>query len=52
MINLASNDRFVLVGLVYIEEISDKSAHCQASTTYPCASGKLYYGRGPLQISW
>ena len=27
--------------------------YCDASDTrYPCVSGKSYYGRGPLQISW
>ncbi|KAF0687782.1 Aste57867_20512 [Aphanomyces stellatus] len=25
---------------------------CQASADYPCAAGKQYYGRGPLQLSW
>ncbi len=21
-------------------------------TTYPCKTGKKYYGRGPIQLSW
>lgn len=37
--------------LVYAEEIN-KSAYCQAGGQYPCAPGKQYYGRGPLQLSW
>lgn len=29
------------------------SAYCNLSSTiYPCAKGKSYYGRGPLQLSW
>ncbi|WVZ78403.1 hypothetical protein U9M48_026116 [Paspalum notatum var. saurae] len=28
------------------------SAYCQASSQWPCAAGKKYYGRGPIQISW
>ena len=41
-------------GLVYIEEIQ-KATYCDTSWGPPgctCASGKQYYGRGPLQISW
>jgi len=39
-------------GLQYVEEI-DKSDYCDSTNTqYPCAAGKQYYGRGPLQISW
>jgi chitinase len=37
--------------LVYIEEI-DKADYCSSSGSCPCAAGKRYYGRGPLQISW
>ncbi|XP_043720240.1 endochitinase EP3-like isoform X2 [Telopea speciosissima] len=38
----------------YIEEIDGASKdYCDESNTqYPCASGKGYYGRGPLQLSW
>ncbi|KAF0713143.1 hypothetical protein As57867_004483, partial [Aphanomyces stellatus] len=37
--------------LRYVEEIN-KSTMCQASADYPCAAGKQYYGRGPIQLSW
>jgi chitinase len=37
--------------LVYIEEIN-KSDYCSSSGACPCAPGKRYYGRGPLQLSW
>ncbi|MBC7658404.1 MAG: chitinase [Chitinophagaceae bacterium] len=37
--------------LVYVEEIV-KADYCDYSNVAPCASGKRYYGRGPLQISW
>lgn len=38
----------------YINEINGPSKnYCDpTSTQYPCAAGKGYYGRGPLQISW
>ncbi|BBN09524.1 basic endochitinase B [Marchantia polymorpha subsp. ruderalis] len=36
-------------GLVYTEEI-DKAAYCDPD--YPCAAGKQYFGRGPLQLTW
>ncbi|XP_075478194.1 endochitinase At2g43590-like [Primulina tabacum] len=39
--------------LCYINEINGATRnYCQASTQYPCAAGKAYYGRGPLQITW
>ncbi|MET0404491.1 MAG: RICIN domain-containing protein [Cystobacter sp.] len=41
-------------GLVYIEEIN-KSVMCDTGWGPPgcgCASGKMYYGRGPIQLSW
>ncbi|ATB43570.1 endo-1,4-beta-xylanase [Cystobacter fuscus] len=41
-------------GLVYIEEIN-KSVMCDTSWGPPgcgCAAGKMYYGRGPIQLSW
>jgi predicted chitinase len=37
--------------LVYIEQIV-KSNYCDSTPSCPCASGKRYYGRGPLQLSW
>ncbi|RHY48509.1 hypothetical protein DYB30_007236 [Aphanomyces astaci] len=37
--------------LRYVEEIN-KSTMCQQSAEYPCAAGKQYFGRGPIQLSW
>ncbi len=37
--------------LVYIEQIA-KDDYCQPSEACPCAPGKQYFGRGPIQISW
>lgn len=34
----------------YVEEIK-KGTYCSASPQWPCASGKQYYGRGPLQLT-
>ncbi|GLT34921.1 hypothetical protein SLA2020_094090 [Shorea laevis] len=36
----------------YTEENDKSNTYCQSSTEYPCAAGKSYYGRGPLQLSW
>ncbi|KAJ4949815.1 hypothetical protein NE237_000143 [Protea cynaroides] len=37
----------------YIEENDKSNNYCDASyTQYPCTSGKAYYGRGPLQLTW
>jgi chitinase len=38
--------------LYYIEEIALSRCCDPANTTYPCAPGQIYHGRGPLQISW
>ncbi|HVJ17067.1 MAG TPA: chitinase [Polyangiaceae bacterium] len=39
--------------LVHIEELSPISDYCEPSNTqYPCAPGKSYKGRGPIQLSW
>ncbi len=39
-------------GLWYITEIA-QGLYCDAGNTqYPCAAGKKYYGRGPIQLSW
>ncbi|RZC64102.1 hypothetical protein C5167_025840 [Papaver somniferum] len=35
----------------YIREIA-RGKYCQSSTEYPCAPGKDYYGRGPIQLTW
>ncbi|XP_057862197.2 endochitinase 4-like [Cryptomeria japonica] len=36
--------------LCHVEE-TKKAPYCQSSTQYPCATGKQYYGRGPLQLT-
>lgn len=38
-------------GLVYVEELA-KNDYCKPSSAAPCAPGKKYYGRGPMQLSW
>ncbi|TKW05185.1 hypothetical protein SEVIR_7G158400v4 [Setaria viridis] len=41
--------------LCYISEINKSNIYCDRDPKYkqwPCAAGKKYYGRGPLQISW
>nr|QIJ55475.1 endochitinase CH5B [Cajanus platycarpus] len=38
-------------GYCYLRE-QNPSAYCSPSAQYPCAPGKQYYGRGPIQISW
>ena len=35
-----------------MRELSPPQCYCAQSKTYPCARGKCYYGRGPLQLSW
>ncbi|MES2356320.1 MAG: glycoside hydrolase family 19 protein [Pseudomonadota bacterium] len=37
-------------GLALLEE-PNKGDNCKPSAKYPCAPGKQYYGRGPLQIT-
>jgi chitinase len=37
--------------LVYVDQIA-KDTYCSNSNNCPCAAGKQYYGRGPIQISW
>lgn len=42
-------------GLCWINEggaIPQTASYCVASTEYPCAAGKKYYGRGPMQLSY
>lgn len=44
-------------GLVFKEEIGCENGgcigYCDASNAkYPCAAGKTYHGRGPMQLSW
>ncbi|RCU61729.1 hypothetical protein SEVIR_7G158600v4 [Setaria viridis] len=39
--------------LCYISEINKSNSYCDPNNRqWPCVSGKKYYGRGPLQISW
>lgn len=38
-------------GYCFLRE-QNPSTYCQPSSEYPCASGKQYYGRGPIQLSW
>ncbi|KAJ9189459.1 hypothetical protein P3X46_000752 [Hevea brasiliensis] len=38
-------------GYCFKEEIN-KQDYCSPSTDYPCAPGKQYYGRGPIQLTW
>jgi len=47
-----ANAAHVTASLCYVEQIS-KSDYCDSTNTqYPCATGKQYYGRGPIQLSW
>ncbi len=44
-------------GLCFVHEggnidPSTLSSYCVASAQYPCASGKKYFGRGPIQLSY
>ncbi|CAN6362794.1 unnamed protein product [Urochloa humidicola] len=39
-------------GYCFKEEINPAFDYCQPSTQWPCAPGKRYYGRGPIQLSW
>jgi chitinase len=41
-------------GYCFKEEINGAAGadYCQPSTQWPCAAGKKYYGRGPMQLSW
>ncbi|XP_073011452.1 endochitinase-like [Typha latifolia] len=39
-------------GYCYLQEQGATSDYCVQSTQWPCAPGKKYYGRGPIQISY
>nr|8HNF_A Chain A, Anc5, ancestral GH19 chitinase [synthetic construct] len=39
-------------GYCFLKEINPSSDYCDPSPQYPCAPGKQYYGRGPIQLSW
>ncbi|CAN1142544.1 Chitinase 5 [Linum perenne] len=44
--------KFIYINLCYIEEIQ-KSTYCDPNAKqWPCAPGKQYFGRGPLQLTW
>jgi chitinase len=44
---------YVATDFCYINQINGNSqVLCAQSSQWPCAPGKKYYGRGPLQISW
>ena len=39
-------------GYCYLREQNPGSSYCASDPNYPCASGRQYYGRGPIQLSW
>ncbi|KAL0900295.1 hypothetical protein Bca101_084256 [Brassica carinata] len=39
-------------GYCFKQEKNPSSDYCSPSATWPCASGKRYYGRGPMQLTW
>lgn len=39
-------------GYCYTQEQGNPGAYCSPSAQWPCAAGKKYYGRGPIQISY
>ena len=43
-------------GLCFLQEVGCENggctAYCQQDATYPCATGKTYHGRGPIQLTW
>jgi chitinase len=40
-------------GLKFVRETNPTEIYCDTTNTqYPCAAGKSYYGRGPIQLSW
>ncbi|XP_031094733.1 basic endochitinase-like [Ipomoea triloba] len=39
-------------GYCYKQEQGNPGPYCQPSQQWPCAPGKKYYGRGPIQISY
>ncbi|XP_060667439.1 endochitinase-like [Ziziphus jujuba] len=39
-------------GYCYVSEVNDGSDYCSTESNYPCASGRKYFGRGPIQVSW
>ncbi|KAF4382806.1 endochitinase [Cannabis sativa] len=39
-------------GYCFVRERNPPSDYCRSDATYPCAPGRQYYGRGPMQLSW
>ncbi|KAK4781125.1 hypothetical protein SAY87_017231 [Trapa incisa] len=39
-------------GYCFKEELNQPNSYCVPSSQWPCAAGKKYYGRGPIQISY
>lgn len=39
-------------GLCFISEQNPRSDFCEPRDAFPCAPGKTYIGRGPLQLTW
>ncbi|GKV45160.1 hypothetical protein SLEP1_g52270 [Rubroshorea leprosula] len=39
-------------GYCYVKEQGNPGDYCVQSQQWPCAPGKKYYGRGPIQISY
>ncbi|KAK7409740.1 hypothetical protein VNO78_00019 [Psophocarpus tetragonolobus] len=39
-------------GYCFLRERNPTSNYCSPNAQFPCASGRQYYGRGPIQISW
>ena len=39
-------------GYCFLREENPESSYCDWNPNYPCASGREYYGRGPIQLSW
>ncbi|GMY05310.1 endochitinase 2-like [Fagus crenata] len=38
-------------GYCFLRE-QNPGSYCASDPNYPCASGRQYYGRGPIQLSW
>lgn len=36
----------------YINEQNPSQDYCDTTSSYSCATGQSYYGRGPLQLTW
>ncbi|CAN1275424.1 Chitinase 6 [Linum perenne] len=50
--SLTPSSYLYLTGMCYVEEIDRSNNFCEPKPPqYPCADGKSYYGRGPLQLT-